>query len=586
MITIDTVRISGFKGVKRLEINLAPLTILIGTNNAGKSSVLKALQLALGDYSRFVSEEDFFIDSTDLRTSEIIVDIRIKPLLENNATDQFSESWTMEFGDSIKQEANGQQFVAVRTKVKPDSVKGGFEILRSVLDSWIEFGNWPTERVKETKTSSRFNCIPLIPIEAQRDIHYELKEKSSFIGKVLSSIKYEQEHITQLETLISQTNLLAIEQSPELSSLKKHLSTLSRSFDGNGTTELTPFPKKIRDLSKNFTVHFGESRQTFSMEYHGMGTRSWASMLTVKAFTEMTSLKHIEEQEPFFPIIAAEEPEAHLHPNAQRTLFKQISDTIGQKIISTHSPYLAGMADIMSIRSLRRTAEGCVASQLMYQISTEERNILAREVINKRAELLFSRALILCEGITEEQIIPAMFTIFCRESLHELGVSCVSVGGQNYSPFVKLACSLGIPTVIISDNDGNNRKEITSQLCKVEADTQIKLAENCFEIFYLNEGNDLEAELFQILPIKSEIIAALVTCTTNATENLNYKQAKQRELSAKSNDELIKLMRDNKASYAGYLGDILLENPNQLPIESLVPKAAMDAFAMIKEWLK
>ena len=36
------------------------------------------------------------------------------------------------------------------------------------------------------------------------------------------------------------------------------------------------------------------------MEYHGMGTRSWASMLTVKAFTELLARNHEEEAEPFF----------------------------------------------------------------------------------------------------------------------------------------------------------------------------------------------------------------------------------------------------------------------------------------------
>jgi len=586
MITIDTVRISGFRGIKRLEITLAPTTILIGTNNAGKSSILKALQLALGDYGRYLSEEDFFIDPTDIRTSEILIDLRIKPLSGNSTSGNFSNSWTLEFSDHIKQEANGDQFLALRTKVVPDDTKGGFEVNRHTLESWVEFDSWPAQRIKETKLSSRFQSIPLIPIEAQRDIHHELKEKTSFVGKVLSSIKYKQEHIASLETLIRQTNDLAIEQSTELSSLKKHLNTLSKSFNGNGTTELTPFPKKIRDLSKNFTVHFGESRQTFSMEYHGMGTRSWASMLTVKAFTEMTSLRHSEEEEPFFPIIAAEEPEAHLHPNAQRTLFKQLSETLGQKIISTHSPYLAGMADIMSVRSLRRTSDGCVASQLLYQITIEERNILAREVINKRAELLFARAVILCEGITEEQILPAMFEIFCKENLHELGISCVSVGGKNYSPYIKLACSLGIPTVVISDNDGSTKTEISAQLRRIKKDTKLLLENDCFEIFYLNENNDFEAELLEINRLRPEIVDSLVMCETKGSDNERYKSSKLREISAKPDEEIIQLMRTNKASYAGYLGEILIKNPNQHEVNRLLPRAVLEAFTVIKEWFQ
>ena len=114
----------------------------------------------------------------------------------------------------------------------------------------------------------------------------------------------------------------AIEKSDPLKQLKNHLDTLNHSLNCDGQTELTPFPKRIRDLSKRFSVHYGSSSDnSFSMEYHGMGTRSWASMLTVKAFTELLVSKHEQEMEPLFPIMAAEEPEAHLHPNAQRTLY-------------------------------------------------------------------------------------------------------------------------------------------------------------------------------------------------------------------------------------------------------------------------
>lgn len=78
-ILIDTIRIAGFRGIKNLEMSLPRVTLLIGMNNSGKTSVLKALQLALGDYSRYLSEEDFYIGNDDKRASEIVVDVRIVP---------------------------------------------------------------------------------------------------------------------------------------------------------------------------------------------------------------------------------------------------------------------------------------------------------------------------------------------------------------------------------------------------------------------------------------------------------------------------------------------------------------------------
>lgn len=49
-ILINVVRISGFRGISNLEITLPKVAVLIGQNNAGKTSIIKALQLALGDY--------------------------------------------------------------------------------------------------------------------------------------------------------------------------------------------------------------------------------------------------------------------------------------------------------------------------------------------------------------------------------------------------------------------------------------------------------------------------------------------------------------------------------------------------------
>ena len=58
-ILINKIRIFGFRGISNLEISLPKVAVLIGQNNAGKTSIIKALQLALGDYSRHLTDEDF-----------------------------------------------------------------------------------------------------------------------------------------------------------------------------------------------------------------------------------------------------------------------------------------------------------------------------------------------------------------------------------------------------------------------------------------------------------------------------------------------------------------------------------------------
>ncbi|MFA6301681.1 MAG: AAA family ATPase [Legionella sp.] len=591
-ILVDCLRISGFRGIQNLEISFSPMTVLIGPNNSGKTTVLKALGLALGDYSRYVTEEDFYIGTdeqdNEIRAEKIVVDVRISSLADAG---KFSQAWQAEFGDRIKSEADGKQYVAIRTEVSKNEIKGGFETTKKSLKIWPDFYSWQIAEVDKKSANVRFESVPFFSIEAQRDIHSELREKSSFVGKVLSGIEYDKKVISDLEKAIGDINKEAVDKSIELQCLKDHLAQLSQTFHGAGNAEITPFPKKVRGLSKNFSIHFGETTaNTFAMEYHGMGTRSWASMLTVRAFMDILRTKHEKEVQPFFPIMAAEEPEAHLHPNAQKTLYDQLSATNAQVIVSTHSPYFTAMPDITNVRSLKKTSQGIVTTRLDHPISANEKKILAREILARRGEILFARALILCEGMTEEQIIPAMFEVFSGgHSLFSLGISCISVGGgKNYSPFIKLACSFGIPTFIIGDNDIKNNvsaKTVVENQIKTLIDNGLTLDKNNFGVSYCGNNNDFEAELLNVLKIRDEINAAFFLYKTDDIENPQYKAAQETEIKALTDSDILKQMSKAKTSYSGFLADIIRENPNCKQPNQLITQAAHDAFTAIKGWI-
>ncbi len=496
-IQIDVVRICGFRGISNIEIKMPRVMVLLGQNNAGKTSIIKALQLALGDYSRYLSDEDFHIGEDDKRQEAITVDLRFISLDDEDRVNEFTEEWQQEFGDKIQAEADGKQFVAIRTTVKPDRVKGGYVIDRFHLDAWPDLDGWQGVRVnKNNRIGRRLEAIPFISIDAQRDIHNELKEKSSFIGRVLSSVKYDDADVADLERMVADINKEAIDKSEPLKQLKTHLDNLSQSFEGSGKTELSPFPKKIRDLSKRFSVHFGENdRNSFSMEYHGMGTRSWASMLTVKAFMELMEKNHEDEAEPFFPILAAEEPEAHLHPNAQRTLYKQLIDTSGQVIISTHSPYIAGLAGLSEIRSLGGLGNVVEVFQLRESFEDDDLRKLKREVVHSRGELLFSKAIVLSEGETEEQALPELFEAYTGKLPFAIGVNFVGVSGSGakYRPFLILAKDLNIPVFIFSDGEGKTIRELKKNYEKVFGETDLLGAGN----ITILDGTDFEGYLLE-----------------------------------------------------------------------------------------
>jgi len=80
-IRLQSVRIKGFRGFRNIEVDFENTTVLVGTNNAGKTTLLKALQLALTN-SHFISNDDFFYCEEHIDDT-IIVDILFVPLDED-----------------------------------------------------------------------------------------------------------------------------------------------------------------------------------------------------------------------------------------------------------------------------------------------------------------------------------------------------------------------------------------------------------------------------------------------------------------------------------------------------------------------
>ena len=588
-ILIDELRIAGFRGIDELEVELSSSTLLIGINNSGKTSVIKAMQLALGDYSRFLSEEDFHIDSDGNSIDEIVVDFRIVPTTTNmERGPRFDEPWVREFGELIRADSNDQQFVAIRTIGKRDRINGNFIVERFRLDQWRDFDTWKLEPThKSTQVRGRIDSLRHVLINAQRDIHQDLKEKSSFVSRLLSDIQYEESDEKALEELIGELNKKATQKSQSIGELKTQLSELNKTFEGSGQVDITPFPKKIRNLAKYFNIHFGESEdQSLPMEYHGMGTRSWASMLTVRAFTDLLIKKNHLDGKQLFPITTIEEPEAHLHPNAQRTTYEQLTDIDGQVVITSHSPYLVSIARLSEIRVLVKQYNRIHIRALLPGLDPEDENVLSRVIMRFRGEIVFSKALILVEGITEEQLVPAMYHLYEERPIYSRGLNCVSVDGQNYRPFLQFSMSFGIPVCIISDNDGNTKIKVESQIDKLRKDLGSNFDESKLSVEFLDASRDIESELLIRLRMKEEIIDALVAAATRGTANEKYLIAKRREIEGLSDEDLLEAMRSSKASYAGYLADTIVENPYSKEKAELIPSAISNSFLTINQWLE
>ena len=565
-ILIKTVRIAGFRGLKNIEVELERTTILTGMNNTGKTSFLKALQLALGN-RQFISQDDYFIQQNSV-SEKIIVDLLIVPISDGDKRcENFSESWEeLLTTDRIRIDEIENSIVPLRTIITFDVIKNNYKTLQFILQSWPEFlqdnVNW-FDSENGNKTIFHFDDVLFFYMDAQRDILEDTKSRNSYLGKMLSKIEYSKKDIKSIEEQIRLLNEKAVSSSGILSNIKTTLKELDTAMDTHSEgIEITPFTKKIRDLNKGLTIYYTDQQDSFSMEYHGMGTRSWSSLLTLKSFISLLASNAEKEQSVFFPILAIEEPEAHLHPNAQKKLYGQMDAITGQKIISTHSPYIAATAKLGQIRNFYKDKTVTCGRVDVGSLTSEDIRKINRQVTNTRGEIFFSKVIVFFEGETEEQALPIFAQKHFNKTVVEMGLDFVGVGGHgNYLPFLRFAESLKIPWLIFSDAENTPEKRIKASVQQQFSDCgSVKNEKDC--IIFLDDGYDFEKQLI-VDGFSGEIKQAIIK--QSIFTNDCHKQAKETEIEAYDDDKLYKVITGRKTQYGPAIAEQIIQSGKDLP---------------------
>ena len=208
-------------------------------------------------------------------------------------------------------------------------------------------------------------------------------------------------------------------------------------------------------------------------KYNGLGYRNLISIyLKLMDFREKW-LKTLSEGKNIEPIhlVFVEEPEAHLHAQAQQVFVKKAFEALcnnqiikdhpwlkTQLVLSTHSNHVVNELDLNSMRYFRRVmdvGDKIPVSNVINLSSTfgsddETEQFVTRYIRLTHCDIFFADAVILVEGPAEKILVPSFLT---KADLDSYYISVIEVNGRHAHSFRSLIDKIGIPTLIVTDID-------------------------------------------------------------------------------------------------------------------------------------
>ena len=370
---IKKINIANFRSIKNIEIELNNTTVLIGPNNAGKTAILEAIKIALtrrwGQRGTGFTEYDVHL--CDSRPDPKIGDpIVIGVELQETIAEEWPIDVINDLSDIIQLNPETNIYsIHLRVSCAWDPADEAFNPRWEFLN--IDGAPLIGRGARSVNFQEFFNYLPVFYLEALRDAGDEFSIKSQFWGKLLKTIQIPDALEKRSKRIFDILNTKILNSDPKLDQLSSSLSGISNiaSADNPGQADLRVLPLNTWDiLSKAEVIYQSESDKPWlPLLKHGQGVQSLSVLFLFKSFVELLISDLFPDGSEAF--LALEEPEAHLHPQAARTLWRHVSSLPGQKIITTHSPYFLQHVPFRDLRVIRSGKDGTTVKSILREIS-------------------------------------------------------------------------------------------------------------------------------------------------------------------------------------------------------------------------
>ena len=462
---LKSIRIVNFRGIKDLTLLLDDVCVLIGENNSGKSTILDALRTCL---TRSFSRRGSSFDEYDYHLDGPAAEPSKAPPIEITLT--FSEQKEDEWPEEISQMLSAAEQVDGNLRCVILRIRSLFDATLKEFAAEYDFLDLAGNALIKAK-NPRFlinlqQLVPTFYLASLRDAAQEFRPRSQFWGPFVKSLNLDDNARQEIETALSDLNKRILDGHEGFATVKTHLEKTAKmiSLGSVDPVLIEAMPSKAFDVLSRAQISLTtKSGARVPIIRHGNGTQSLAIICLFDAFLQARLASSYGKHAT--PLLAIEEPEAHLHPSATKAVGEMLQLLSGQKVITTHSGDLLAGIPLKKLRRLRRKGDQvCVHQIVDGLLSDDDLAKLDYKVRADRGSLLFARCWLLVEGETEGTFLAECARIHGCD-LYAEGISCVEFSQVGVEKYIKLADQLGIEWFVLAETTLPGRTTSDQRSC-------------------------------------------------------------------------------------------------------------------------
>lgn len=436
--------IENFRGIGRLELSLDPVTVVIGENNTGKTSVFDALGLCLGrpgaPFPTHFRQGDFRRSGPRGSAHPI----RITLSFTCPADPPLPAHSPLRSALTHDEQEVGR--VDVQFRGHPSDGR--------ILHRFVDASGTPLD--PQPPASALDELRRLHPVLLLRFAQRAAPDLPGVEGTRSPPVRGELRRRWELESEVARAyQELSTARGPvRRDHLRRGLDAAVELFEGmrrRGVEGPAPLEGILDTLVPTSEREADRSGDSGDLELAGSGSHTLGLLMVLGAMLDVRGDAILPEEAE--PVIAIEEPEVHLHPILLASTWDVIESLGARTLVTTNSAELLSYVPLQSLRRLSRRDGQVQAHQLHPgQLSETELRRVAYHIRAKRGGALFSRCWLLVEGESEFWLLRQLAHVLGHD-LDAEGVRCVEFAQCGVGPLVKLAEGLGIEWHLLADGD-------------------------------------------------------------------------------------------------------------------------------------